>query len=387
MRAAARIETIPPYLFAEIDRKIAERKSRGHRVISFGVGDPDMPTPDHIVEALREAVKDPSTHRYPSYQGMREYREAASEWYAMRFGISPHPDREVLALIGSKDGISHFPLAFVDPGDIVLVPDPAYPVYSIASSFAGGVPYPLPLKEDRGFLPDLERIPDDVLERAKVLFLNYPNNPTTAVSDLGFFREVVKLAKKHDIIVAHDLAYSEITYDGYVAPSIMQVEGALDVCIEFCSLSKTYNMTGWRVGFAVGGEDIVRTFGALKTNMDSGVFNAIQIAAIRALTGPQDCVIEMRDIYRKRRDMLLGCIERKGWEAIKPAATIYVWMKVPDGYDSASFAERLLEETDIVVVPGSAYGASGEGYVRLSLSLPDEELEEAITRLERCSIE
>lgn len=379
------MESIPPYLFAEIDRKVEEKRKEGKRVISLGVGDPDMPTPPHIVRALQQAAADPANHRYPSYRGMPEFREAAAEWYGRRFGFSPDPDTEVLALIGSKDGISHFPLAFVDPGDLVLVPDPAYPVYGVASSFAGATCYHLPLRRERGFLPDLGSVPEEVLERARVLFLNYPNNPTTAVADLGYFREVVELARRHDIIVAHDLAYSEITFDEYVAPSIMQVEGSRDICIEFCSLSKTYNMTGWRVGFAVGGEEIIRHFGTLKTNMDSGVFNAIQLAAREALIGPQDCLEEMRSVYRKRRDLLLECIRGKGWEALTPSATIYVWMKVPPGLDSASFATRLLEEADIVVVPGSAYGKEGEGYVRLSLSLPDRELEEAVDRLERCS--
>jgi LL-diaminopimelate aminotransferase len=385
VRVAERLNSVPPYLFAEIDRKIAERKAMGHKVISFGVGDPDMPTPPHIVEALQVAAADPSNHRYPSYRGMQEFREAAADWYRRRFGVSPDPEREVLGLIGSKDGISHFPLAFVDPGDIVLVPDPSYPVYAIASSFAGGVPYYMPLREDNGFLPDLDQVPPHVLKKAKIIFLNYPNNPTTGVADLRFFREVVEMAREYDIIVAHDLAYSEITFDGYIAPSILEVDGAKEISIEFCSLSKTYNMTGWRVGFAVGGERIIGPFGNLKTNMDSGVFNAVQLAAREALTGPQDCLEQMRETYGNRRGKLLKCLEGRGWEAVAPRGTIYIWMKVPAGHDSASFAEWLLEEADIVVVPGSAYGKNGEGYVRLSLSLPDEELEEALNRLERCS--
>ncbi len=382
MKEAQRIKRIPPYLFAEVDRKIAEKKAAGRRVISLGIGDPDTPTPPHVVEALRRAAGDPANHRYPSYEGMPEFRQAAAGWLKQRFGCDADPDSEVLALIGSKDGISHFPLAFLDPGDVALVPDPAYPVYAIASVFAGAEPWRMPLRESEGWLPDLRAIPPQVLERARVIFLNYPNNPTTAPAPLSFFAEVVELAHRHDLIVAHDLAYSEITYDGYRAPSLLQVDGAREVGIEFHSLSKTYNMTGWRVGFAVGSAGIIGPFGKLKTNMDSGVFNAVQLAAAEALSGSQDCVEEMCDLYRGRRDRLVAALRRVGWDARPPAATIYLWMKVPPGHDSASFAAELLEKTDIVVVPGSAYGEHGEGFVRLSLSTPDAELDEAIERIE-----
>lgn len=382
MEEAQRIKRIPPYLFAEVDRKIAEKKAAGRRVISFGIGDPDMPTPPHIVEALCRAAGDPANHRYPSYQGMPEFRQAASGWLKGRFGFDSDPDSEILCLIGSKDGISHFPLAFLDPGDVSLVPDPAYPVYAIATTFAGGEPYRLPLRERNGWLPDLDAVPRSVLERARIIFLNYPNNPTTATADMGFFERVVDLAHRYDLIVAHDLAYSEITFDGYVAPSILQVEGAREVSIEFHSLSKTYNMTGWRIGFAVGSPDIIGPFGKLKTNMDSGAFNAVQLAAVEALRGSQDCVAGMCALYANRRDRLLAGLSRVGWEAHPATATIYVWMKVPGGYDSASFAEELLERTDVVVVPGSSYGPHGEGYVRLSLSIPDQELDEAVNRIE-----
>ncbi len=382
MRESQRIKNIPPYLFAEVDRKIAEKKAAGHKVISFGIGDPDMPTPPHIVEALRQAAGERENHRYPSYQGMPELRRAASAWLKNRFGFDSDPEEEVLCLIGSKDGISHFPLAFIDPGDVALVPDPAYPVYAIATSFAGGVPYRMPLTEGNGWLPDLDAIPDDVFKQARVMFLNYPNNPTTATTSLDFFERVIELAHRHDFIVAHDLAYSEITYDGYVAPSILQLDGAREVSIEFHSLSKTYNMTGWRVGFAVGSREIIAPFGKLKTNVDSGVFNAVQMAAVAALTGSQDCVAQMCSIYQGRRDRLLGALGRIGWDIRPPVATIYVWMKVPEGYDSSTFASELLEKADIVVVPGSSYGACGEGFVRLSLSTPDEEIEEAVGRME-----
>jgi LL-diaminopimelate aminotransferase len=382
MQEAQRIKDIPPYLFAEVDRKIAEKKTAGRRVISFGIGDPDMPTPSHIVEALCRAAAEPENHRYPSYQGMPEFRQTAAAWVGERFGVALDPDDEVLCLIGSKDGISHFPLAFLDPGDVALVPDPAYPVYAIASTFAGGEPYFMPLREEEGWLPDLEAIPAAVLERSRIMFLNYPNNPTTATAPLSFYQRVVELAHRHDLIIAHDLAYSEITYDGYVAPSILQVDGAREVSIEFHSLSKTYNMTGWRVGFAAGAREIIGPFGKLKTNIDSGVFNAVQAAAVEALRGPQDCVEKMRAVYASRRERLLACFSRVGWEVCSSLATIYLWMKVPAGYSSVTFAEDLLERTDIVVVPGSAYGSCGEGYARLSLSIPDGELDEAIQRIE-----
>lgn len=382
MRESERIKNIPPYLFAEVDRKIAEKKAAGHKVISFGIGDPDMPTPPHIIEALCQAAGERENHRYPSYQGMPEFRQAASAWLKRRFGFISDPDEEILCLIGSKDGISHFPFAFIDPGDVALVPDPAYPVYSIATTFAGGEPVRMPLAEANAWIPDLDAIPESVLEKAKVMFLNYPNNPTTAPASMEFFERVVEMAHRYDFIVAHDLAYSEITYDGYIAPSILQVDGAREVSIEFHSLSKTYNMTGWRVGFAVGSREIIGPFGKLKTNMDSGVFNAVQLAAIAALNGSQDCVAEMCSLYRSRRDRLLGALERIGWDTKSPAATIYVWLKVPEEYDSSSFAAELLEKADIVVVPGSAYGECGEGFVRLSLSTPDAEIDEAVARIE-----
>ncbi len=374
MRIAQRLNNLEPYLFAEIDRKIAEKKAQGLRVIDFGIGDPDMPTPKHIVDALCEASKDPRNHRYPSYQGLPAFLEAVSSWFEKRFGVQLDPQKEIVSVIGSKDGISHFPLAFVNPGDTVLVTEPGYPVYRTSTIFAGGHPYLLPLKEERGYLPDLKSVPADVLNNATILFINYPNNPTTAVASLTFFEEAVYFARKHELIIAHDNAYSEITYDGYVAPSIMEVPGAKQVCVEFHSLSKTYNMTGWRLGFAVGGSEIIDAFKTLKTNIDSGVFNAIQYAGIAALTGPQDYVTAMCDIYKKRRDLLVECLEKIGWQVKKPQATIYVWVKVPKEFDSSTFTEYLLEESAIVVAPGSAYGPSGEGYVRFSLTIPEEDL-------------
>jgi LL-diaminopimelate aminotransferase len=381
LKTAKRVSKLSPYLFAEIDHRIAEKKSQGVKIINFGIGDPDRPTPEHIVRSLCQAAQDPENHRYPPYQGLPAFLESVSHWFRNRFGVELDPEREVLGLLGSKDGISHFPLAFIDPGDVALVPDPGYPVYETATIFAGGEPYPLSLREENDYLPQFEKIPEEVLRRAKVIFINYPHNPTTAVANLPFLEETVEFARKHELIIAHDLAYSEITYDGYVAPSLLQVEGARDICVEFHSLSKTYNMTGWRIAFAVGGAELISAFATLKTNIDSGIFNAIQLAGVEALEGSQDCVAETREIYLRRRNRLLACLERLGWEAKKPLATIYVWMKVPPGFDSASFATYLLERAALVVVPGSAYGPGGEGYVRFSLTLPDEELEEGIDRL------
>ncbi len=382
MRIAKRIDDLEPYLFAEIDRKIAEKRSQGVRIIDFGIGDPDLPTPPHIVDALCEACRDPRNHRYPSYQGLPAFLEAAAEWFEKRFGVQLDPQNEILTVIGSKDGISHFPLAFTNPGDYSLITEPGYPVYRTSTIFAGGRPYLLPLKEERDYLPDLQSIPDEVLRKATILFINYPNNPTTAVAELSFFEEVVYFARKNNLIVAHDNAYSEITFDGYTAPSMLQIPEAKPVCVEFHSLSKTYNMTGWRLGFVVGGKEIIDALKKLKTNMDSGVFNAIQYAGIAALSGPQKCVADMLEIYKKRRDLLVGCLKKVGLQVNPPQATIYVWVKVPDGYTSSTFTSYLLEKTDIVVAPGSAYGPSGEGFVRFSLTLPDDDLLLGIEKLQ-----
>jgi LL-diaminopimelate aminotransferase len=381
LRISRRISELPPYPFAEIDRRIEEKKRQGVDVINFGVGDPDLPTPAHIIAVLCEEASDAANHRYPSYQGMRSFREAAAAWVAGRFGFTLDPDREVLALIGSKEGIAHFPMAVLDTGDIALVPNPSYPVYRTATLFCGGVPVEMPLREERGFLPDLAAVPEETWRKARLLFVNYPNNPTTAIADHAFFEELVYYARKHEVVLAHDLAYSEITFDGYVAPSLLEIPGAKGVAIEFHSLSKTYNMTGWRIGFAVGGEDIIAPFAKVKENIDSGVFNAVQLAAVAALRGPQDCVRDNCGVYARRRDILLEGLRSIGWEVAAPMATLYIWMRVPRGHDSRSFTTELLEKAGIVVAPGSAYGSRGEGYVRFSLTLSDQLLLEGVDRI------
>ncbi len=379
---ADRIKALPPYLFAEIDRKKQEKIEQGVDVIDLGVGDPDLPTPDPIVEALKRASEKPENHRYPSYVGMRAFREAVSSWYKRRFGVELDPDREVIALIGSKEGIAHFPLAFVNPGDVVLCPDPAYPVYRIGTIFAGGQPYPVPLKEENGFLPDLGSIPKEVVEKAKIIWINYPNNPTTADATEDFYRELVRWAKRHNIIIASDNAYSEI-YTGNRKPiSILQIEGAKDVAIEFNSLSKTFNMTGWRIGMAVGNEELVRALGKVKTNVDSGQFNAIQEAGIVALNLPESETDKLRAIYRERREVMTKALKSIGLEPVESDVTFYVWTKVPEGYTSAEFVEKLLDEAGIVCTPGRGFGDAGEGYFRISLTVPTERLVEAARRIE-----
>ncbi|HWO70168.1 MAG TPA: LL-diaminopimelate aminotransferase [Actinomycetota bacterium] len=381
MRVARRIEALPPYLFAELDRKLEAKRAAGVDVISLGVGDPDLPTPPHIVRAMKEALDDPTTHRYPTYYGTVEFRSAVAEWYRRRFGVELDPETEVVSLIGSKEGLAHLPVAFIDPGDEALVADPGYPVYGTSVVLAGGTPVSLPMPAEDGFLPDLERAP--VSERTRYVVLNFPGNPTGAVADLDLFARAVEFARAHDLLLVHDAAYTEITYDGYVAPSVLQAPGAKDVAIEFHSLSKHHNMTGWRIGFAVGNADAVRALGTVKTNIDSGVFTAIQRAAIAALTGPQDHVEELRAVYRRRRDLVVGTFERLGWSLKPPLGAIYVWLPVPEGHTSTSFADLLLDEAGVFVAPGSGYGANGEGYVRLSLTVPDDRLEEAMARVTR----
>lgn len=380
-RLAKRLKQLPPYLFAEIDKLKSELVAKGADVIDLGVGDPDLPTPSHIVEALRRSAQDPANHRYPSYSGMGDFKVSVSRWYKKRFDVELDPDAEVVSLIGSKEGIAHIPLAFVDPGEPVILPDPGYPVYQAGTVFAGGVPHFVPLRVDTGFLPDLSEIPEDVAQKAKLLFLNYPNNPTAAIAEVDFFEEVVAWAKQYEVMVCHDAAYTEIAYDGYRAPSIFQVEGAKDVAIEFHSLSKTYNMTGWRVGFAVGNREIVAGLGRIKTNVDSGIFQAVQWAAMAALDGSQDCVEENKRIYEQRRDVLVEGLRRAGLEVRPPKATFYVWVKVPQGYTSKDFAGHLLKGAAIVATPGVGFGPHGEGYVRMTLCAPVERIQEAVERM------
>jgi LL-diaminopimelate aminotransferase len=381
MRFADRIEKLPPYLFAQISKKVAAKKAQGIDVVSFGIGDPDLPTPPHIIDALCEAARESANHRYPETEGLPDFREAVARWYEGRFGVSLDPAKEVLSLIGSKEGISHVALCFIDPGDIALVPDPAYPVYEIGTMFAGGESYKLPLVEERGFLPDLDAIPADVATRAKVLWLNYPNNPTGAVADIDFFERAVHFAKRYDIAICHDGPYSEVSYDEYVPVSFMQAKGAMDVGIEFHSLSKSYNMTGWRIGMAVGNPRIIDALMRVKSNIDSGVAQAIQRMAIAALDGPQDGIAEHNAIYQRRRDRVVDALRKLGLQVTPPKASLYVWAKVPAGMTSAQFAERLLDEAAVIVTPGNGYGAYGEGYVRLSLTLPDDRVDEGLRRI------
>jgi len=383
---AERLQKLPPYLFKAIDEKKAEVRARGVDIIDLGVGDPDIPTPPHIVEELKRAAEDPANHKYPSYSGMMEYRETVAEWYKNRFGVALDPHKEVVSLIGSKEGIAHFPLAFVNPGEVVLVPSPAYPVYGISTLFAGGEPYVMALREENDFLPDLESIPPEVLGKAKVMFINYPNNPTSATVEKEFFERVVDFAKKNEVIVCHDAAYTEMAFDGYRPPSFLEVEGAKDVGIEFHSLSKTYNMTGWRIGFAVGNSEAVGGLGAIKTNIDSGAFQAVQLAAIKALTGPQDCVEEMRNIYKERRDLMVQGLNEVGLQVNKPKATFYLWVKVPEGYTSAEITTRLIEEAGVVVTPGNGFGEPGEGYFRIALTQNNERLAAALDRINKMEL-
>lgn len=378
-----RLRRIGAYLFADLDRKQEALQANGVDVINLGVGDPDLPTPEHIVRALQEGARDPRTHRYPPYLGTGDFRQAVAAWFAARFGVGLDPERQVLALIGSKEGLAHLPWATLNPGEAALVPDPGYPVYRSATIMAEGEPVPMPLRAEGGFLPDFDQIPSDVTRRARLLFLNYPNNPTGATADLEFFARAVAFARRHGLLLVHDNAYSEIAYDGYHPPSVLQVDGAMEVAIELHSLSKSFNMTGWRVGFAVGNAEAVGALGTVKTNVDSGVFRAVQQAAIAALTGPQDVLAPTLAAYRARRDRLVAALRSVGWQPPAPRATLYVWMPTPGGQSSVAFAAEVLERTGVVITPGTGYGACGEGYVRLSLTTPDERLDEALARIRR----
>lgn len=380
---ADRVKSLPPYLFAAIDKMKQEALSRGVDVIDLSIGDPDIPTPQHIVDAMKKAVDKPAHHRYPSYEGMISYREAVANWYRQRFNVSLDPKTEVLSLIGSKEGIGHIPLAFVNPGDVVLVPSPGYPVYPVGTLFAGGESCIMPLKEENGFLPDFKAIPEDKLKKAKLMFLNYPNNPTAAVAPEGFFKEAIELAVKYNIIICHDAAYSEMYYDNEKPMSFLNVEGAKDVGIEFHSLSKTYNMTGWRIGFAVGNKDVIFGLGKIKTNLDSGVFQAIQEASIIALQTEDAVLSRIRNIYQDRRDALYEGIKGLGIQINKPKATFYLWAKVPNGFNSTTFVAHLLEKTGVLGTPGVGFGSHGEGYIRFALTQPVERIRVAVERIKR----
>ena len=386
MRRSKRIEKVPPYLFVGISRKKAEKKAKGIEVIDFGIGDPDIPTPAPMIDTLREAAMETPNHRYPETEGLPSFRAAAADWYERRFGISLDPEKEVLSLIGAKEGIGHAALCFVDPGDTVLVPDPGYPVYSVGTWFAGGECHWMPLLEENGWLPDLDAIPDEVAASASVMWINYPNNPTGAVAGLDYFAEVVDFAKANDILVMHDACYTEVAYDGHRPVSFLQVPGAMDVALEFHSLSKSYNMTGWRLGVAVGNAELIDALMVVKSNLDSGVPQAIQAMGIEALNGPLDSVDDRNAVYQRRRDLVVEAIQRIGLHVDPPRASLYVWARIPDGYTSAELTEMLLEERDIVVTPGSGYGRYGEGYIRLSLTIPESELQRGLERLEAWTI-
>jgi LL-diaminopimelate aminotransferase len=376
-----RLQGLPPYLFAELDRMKQEQVKKGVDVISFGIGDPDLPTPPHIIQALSAAAADPKNHQYPSYEGMLTFRKAAADWYRTRFGVSLDPATEVLTLIGSKEGIGHLPLAFVNPGDVVLVPDPAYPVYQAGTLFAGGEPYCMPLTPARGFLPDLGAIPAAVVKRAKILWLNYPNNPTGAVAPREFLAEAVAFARRHRLILAHDAPYSEIAFDGYRPESILNIDGAKEVAIEYHSVSKTYNMTGWRIGFAVGNAQILAGLGRIKQNMDSGVFQAVQYAGIAALSGSQQCVADNCRIWQERRDVLIAALREMGFSVATPKASFYAWVPVPAGFTSSSFCADLLAKAGVVVTPGNGFGAAGEGFARIAFTVSVDRIREAMDRI------
>ena len=381
MNFAKRIEQLPPYLFVEISKTINRKRAEGADVVTFAIGEPDIPTPQNVLDKLWEAAQDPPNHRYPESEGLPELRQAIANWYDKRFGVKLNPDTEVLPLIGAKEGIGHAALCFIDPGENALVPDPGYPVYSIGTLFAGGECHWLPLTEENGWLPDLDSVPADIAQKAKVLWLNYPNNPTGAIADSTFFAKAVAFSQRHNVPVLHDAPYTEVAYDGYIPESFLQTPGSMDVGLEFHSLSKSYNMTGWRIGMAVGNAEMINALMRVKSNLDSGIPQAIQYAAIEALNGPQDSIDYHNRVYQDRRDKLVAKLREIGLEVTPPKASLYVWAKLPAGWKSADFAAMLIEEKDIVVTPGAGYGKYGEGYIRLSLTLPDSQLEKGLSRL------
>ena len=386
MRLARRIEKLPPYLFTEISKKIAAKRAKGVDIISFAIGDPDLPTPKHIMDSLHEAADNPANHRYPESEGLPEFRQAVADWYQRRFGVGLDRDKEIQPLIGSKEGIANVAYCLIDPGDVALVPDPGYPVYTVGTQLASGEPYYLPLREEDGFLPDLSAVPEDVAHRARLLWLNYPNNPTSAVADLAFFEEAVRFAKKYDIAICHDGPYSEVAFDGYKPVSFLQAEGARDVGIEFHSLSKSFNMTGWRIGMAVGNQTLINALMRVKSNVDSGIPQAIQLMAITALNGPEDTIDEHNAIYQRRRDRIVEALQTAGMRIQPPKASLYVWARIPEGFTSAELAGRMIDEIGVVVTPGTGYGAQGEGFIRLSITTPEDRLEEGVRRISEWSV-
>jgi LL-diaminopimelate aminotransferase len=376
-----RVENLPPYLFVKISKNIAARRARGEEIISFGIGDPDIPTPSHIIKELVRASQDPANHRYPESEGLQVFRKAVTNWYDRRFGVTLDCDTEVVSLIGAKEGIAHIALCLIDASDLALVPDPGYPVYAIGTMLSGGETYYLPINEQNKFLPELDSIPTDILKRAKVLWLNYPNNPTGATAELDYFNYVVEFAKKHDLIICHDGPYTEVSFEGYKPVSFLQAKGAKDVAIEFHSLSKSFNMTGWRIGMAVGNSMVIDALKRIKSNIDSGVPQAIQYMAVKALSESQDCIEEHNRIYQARRDRVLNTLTSLGISAIVPKASLYIWARCPHGYKSEDFVEDLLEQVGVVVTPGNGYGPSGEGFFRISLTINDQSLEKGLEKL------
>lgn len=381
MYLARRLDKLPPYLFVGITKRITELRARGEDIISFAIGDPDLPTPSHIIECMCQAAHDPVNHRYPETKGLPELHQAIADWYEERFGVMLNPDKEVLPLIGSKEGIGHMALCLIDPGDIALVPDPSYPVYFMSATIAGGETYSMPLTEENDFLPDLDIVPDKVISKAKLMWLNYPNNPTGATASLDFFGKAAHFAQEHDLAVCHDAPYTEVFFDGRKPPSFLQAPGAKEVGVEFHSLSKTYHMTGWRIGMAAGNAEMIDALFRVKSNLDSGIPQAIQRAAIEALHGSQDCIIEHNAILQQRRDKMIKVLDEIGLKARTPEASFYIWAKVPQGYTSIDFTKKLLEEAGIAVTPGIGYGKEGEGYIRLSLTISDDRLDQGIDRL------
>jgi len=378
---AERVKNLPPYLFAAIDKMKQEALKRGVDLIDLSVGDPDIPTPAHIVQRMKKAVENPEHHRYPSYEGMLSFRQAVADWYKKRFSVNLDPKSEVLSLIGSKEGIGHIPLAFVNPGDTVLVPSPGYPVYPVATLFAGGDSHIMPLLEKNSYLPDFKVIPKSVLKKSKLMFINYPNNPTSAVAGRNFYEEAIDFAAKNNIILCHDAAYSEIYYDNKKPLSFLQIPGAKDVGVEFHSLSKTYNMTGWRIGFVVGNANVLFGLGKIKTNLDSGVFQAVQEASIEALNTKETVLEKIRDTFQERRDILYSGLKTLGFELQKPKATFYLWAKVPKGFTSSGFVSHLLEKSGVLGTPGNGFGAPGEGYIRFAFTVSAKRMKEAVERI------
>lgn len=378
---AKRVESLPPYLFVGISKKIQEKRAKGEEVISFGIGDPDLPTPQNVIDRLCRAAQEPANHRYPETYGLPELRQSIARWYKKRFGVTLDSDKEILPLIGSKEGIGHMSFCFIEHGDIALVTEPCYPVYPMSTLLAGGEPYYLPLNENNKFLPDLDKIPETVLKKAKLLWICYPNNPTGAVCDLAFFEKVVNFARQHHIAVCHDAPYTEVAFDGYRPGSFLQVDGAKEIGVEFHSFSKTYNMTGWRIGWVCGNATMVDALMRFKSNLDSGIPQAIQYMAIEALEGPQDVISEHNKIYQSRRDRLVEVLTKIGAKPLKPKSSLYIWTKVPDGYTTLEFTNSLLDEVGVVVTPGTGYGKSGEGYVRLSLTISEADLKRGLSKL------